>query len=589
MISERKNADSSTSIITGWNASMDQTTEMELRSVNDPDDELLTAFLDDELSAEEKVNTQRRLTNEPQLAERLEKLRMAGKLVESLAMAPPDEHLTAATIETLTALVRREIQSAERRRFWRTFLFVLIFSLAGIAAFGLGSRFFSGFFSLGVRPQKADEPVIARLEALEIVGDFEFLNALLESGLFAKTAQTAPKTTDGKSSSASGDLSRQSDQTVTFLLSARFERMTREDKNSYRALYRQIDSAPNRDELFGLLERLERWFWFDLHENDRYGYWQLPQNERLAEIRRLIEHGPQTANRPNVPPEFRDGPDGSLDDPPIHAQGRSGGMQGRKTRDVKLSLPEELRQEDFGSVPLDIVLFVREKYQGKFSTDPKEQILFDFISTKGIDSFIALLSDAGKKYMEPLSDDQKTRLIGLLILADMHEKRVQMKFGGPPFDPNEPNREQARGKGDGERNENFRPPFDPPEDDGSASAGYYWKTESTKELAETLKKLPQAKRDELLSLPDDEMYSQLLVLHWGFDPKQVNPNQNAPQAGGPNFPPNNFSPSRHGSPRSKQEGRPQHREPFDSWNRLFDDNQAPNSAEPPAASSEPKE
>ena len=41
--------------------------------------------------------------------------------------------------------------------------------------------------------------------------------------------------------------------------------------------------------------------------------------------------------------------------------------------------------------------------------------------------------------------------------------------------------------------------------------------ESTTELAKTLKSIPQDMRDALLALPAEEMYPQILMIHWGLN------------------------------------------------------------------------
>lgn len=441
------------------NAESEATTDLVLEAANDPDDELLTAFLDGELSNEEKERLEKRLAAEPELAERYQKLRFAGRLVESLAPAPVNDRLTASTMEMLSAVVQKEIAAAEKRRFRQTLLWLAIFFFAGLATFALGRWSVARYF----RP-----------------------------GPFAPLPEPAAHEMPADGFPAS-------------------------------------NAAPNRP---------ERNFGPGFH--GRYG-------------------------------------DGRPDE--------------RRPRDLKQALPEELRDEDLGPVHQELFAFVKEKYGDDFPKIPKEEILYRFISERSVASFVERLSDKGKKYMEPLDDDQKIRLVGLLILTELHELRKE-RFNDGDRRMN-PNREKNRAPhaADAKDNESPTPnnppnntpgntPGDLPKGKPSDTRGFYWKNESTGELAETLQKLPPEQRDRLLNLPDEEMYAQLLILHWGFDPKQVNPSGDLHSPGGHGFPDRDFSPDANRRPNRRNENRPDasradtnrpdRPEPVESWNRFLD-------------------
>lgn len=440
--------------LSDWNATSEATTEVSLDPVNNPDDELLTAYLDGELSDDEKARLQKRLDAEPELAERYRKLQFAGRLVESLASAPINDRLTASTMEMLSAVVQKEIAAAEKRRFRQTLLWLALFFAAGVATFALGGwlavhRFFPKPF-----PPEAPSSNEARPEA----------------------AFPAPG------------------------------------------------------------------------------------------------HAPKAPNAP-FPERRRDFPPNQNDIRP---------------RSIKQALPEELRGEDLGPVHQELFAFVKEKYGDQFPKIQKEEILYRFISERGVATFVERLSDKGKKYMEPLGDEQKIRLVGLLILAELYELRREKPGDRQRNQPRFPNGRKNREDGPPDKNApassepsaRSRPESSPNEPLApNAGQGFYWKNESTGELAETLQKLPEQQRDELLRLPDEEMYAQLLILHWGFDPKQVNPAADLHRPGAPDFPNRDFRPD--SDPRSdrfadgpargdRDKKRP---EPAESWNRFIESGQ----------------
>ena len=579
-----------------WNASPDETTELEMNAVNDPDDEMLTAYLDGELSEEELSRIEERLDRDPALSARLNKLRSAGKLLDSLESIPLNERLTASTMEMLSAFVQREIKAERKKQNRRHLVALAIFAAVGASAFLIGSLAVGRFWPTHRAASEKDMPIVARLESLEIVGDFDFLTALNDAKIFAgeisaplepdggqsnqKAEQQMKKTPSRTAFPAQNGTVRPPDQTEMFLLNMRFQRLTGSEKKKYRNLYRQIDSAPNRNELLTLLDLVGRWFWYDLHETERYAYWQTPLSERLAEIKRLRIEGDRSTNpnegaaAPPIPEEKR-----REGEPFAPMDRRSSGFTrggkdyrrgGYPPRDLRPSLPTELRGERLNDIGDEIFTFVRKNYKDGFGDKKKEEILFEFISERGVDSFVNRLSETGKAYLAAMDEEQKIRLIGLLILVELHENQFRMRvrdddrrrgdFSGPNHAPND-----------------RTPPPDRFAGPDTPNAGFYWKTESTRELAETLKKLPQAKRDELLSLPDEEMYSQLLILHWGFDPKQ-----GTPPNGGERLPPGN-----RGERWEKDVPRENHRaeppeqnreiprngmsEPADLWKRFLDE------------------
>ena len=115
-------------------------------SRNNPDDELLTAFLDGELSEAEKTETEKRLEADPRLRARLERLRAVDDFLNRLELLPTDREMTANTMEILTGVVQKEIRAAEARRRRFQFLFLLVVVLAAAGAFSWEPACFDGVF-----------------------------------------------------------------------------------------------------------------------------------------------------------------------------------------------------------------------------------------------------------------------------------------------------------------------------------------------------------------------------------------------------------------------------------------------------------
>ncbi|MEM9588499.1 MAG: hypothetical protein AAGA03_14540, partial [Planctomycetota bacterium] len=69
----------------------------------DPDDELLVAYLDGELSAEERSETEERLIDEPELRDKLQTLQRGWDILDELPDADPNEKMVESTMELVVA------------------------------------------------------------------------------------------------------------------------------------------------------------------------------------------------------------------------------------------------------------------------------------------------------------------------------------------------------------------------------------------------------------------------------------------------------------------------------------------------------
>ncbi len=380
----------------------------------DPDDELLTAFIDGEMSEEEKKKVEKRLAEDPDFARRFQKLQFAGHVVESLAPVTGDQRLTASTMSLLSDLIQKEIERVEKRRLRRTLLILSAFFIAGFIAFAAGGWFAVHYFS----GKQANDPSV--------------------------------------------------------------ERNNPKDFSNRRFL--------NSDHSFPRAKRLG-----DRGRGDPFGWGE-----------------------------------------------RYGNYRFQRTLLLRDELPEELRQENLGALNRELFEFVRSRAAMKLgnsssSQNPvsKERLLYDYIQEKGMENLISRLSQRGQVYIRTVDSSEQIRLIGLLIMSGLFDRRNWNTESSDdalkkksPVETNSPN--------SSEESKIARPPAEKFPDSLSQKGktkslpssprlgevrGFFWKNETTSDLSETLKKLDPQQREELLNLPDEEMYAQLLILHWGFDPK----------------------------------------------------------------------
>ncbi|MDO5554260.1 MAG: hypothetical protein Q4G68_10910 [Planctomycetia bacterium] len=143
------------------------------------------------------------------------------------------------------------------------------------------------------------------------------------------------------------------------------------------------------------------------------------------------------------------------------------------------------------------------------------RMIEEYLDSHTDEEIIAKLSPGAQDFLKPLSEKERRCYLGLLLSIEFlqNERKVQ-ELPLPPFEPKAGQKPFPGHL----RNPNSMSPGMVRSDPGSDDAGFFWMTESTADLAATLRTLPAERQAELLSLPSDEMYARLLTIHWGFDP-----------------------------------------------------------------------
>ena len=138
---------------------------------SDSDQELLTAFLDGELTAEENAQLQQRLASDPKLKNQLESMRSTWNMLDELPQTPADIKLTQTTME-LVALDIKTQQKKRRTSWW-------LFSLATVVIGVLGGLLLANF---QVRRERTnllrDLPVLANFQVFRELDSVDILPEL---------------------------------------------------------------------------------------------------------------------------------------------------------------------------------------------------------------------------------------------------------------------------------------------------------------------------------------------------------------------------------------------------------------------------
>lgn len=154
----------------------DETTEV---------DELLAAYLDNELSETERHLVETRLAEDDSFRQRLEELDRAWEMLDALPKSDlDDEKFVRTTVEMITVAASQEIEQFQQQR-RKTAILRQVAIAAGVVLL-IGAGYLLTQWQLG-EPDRTlvdNLPVIENLDEYQRVESIEFLEALRSEGLF---------------------------------------------------------------------------------------------------------------------------------------------------------------------------------------------------------------------------------------------------------------------------------------------------------------------------------------------------------------------------------------------------------------------
>ncbi len=571
------------------------------------EDQLLLAWLDEELSIEERTAIEKKIQESPELRQKMEELKDTWKMLGTLETDPASPLLLKSTMEIVALSAQEEIKKKEkilrRKRLVLTLSFIGIF---GVAIF-LGHWLVSKVVPDPLTQMKKNVPFILWLDQLDSTENFSFLLQLKDSGMFDDEVFQNLVTMESDNAEDQ-DYSNNNTSMITTAyplgipieditadkidftklladnnfhrLELKYNRLSNERRKALRSLYDQIEHSADRSILYRTMDNYYTWMRSSIHETLRDKIMATKIENRIPEIRSCMEiykinlvknkemksnKGWLNKNKGSWPGNQMPGkqiPDSQKSDnpkflkqenkkemnwsnnpsfPPEENNERNRYFQNNdnRFRFVMQRLPEELQKEDLSWFSRSFMEFYAEKekeFKNKYPDNKIKcpsffRIITDYISSQPVENFIKKLSPEAQKYFNGLpGQEEKKRMIGLLFSVELGKKgamdnckqdECQMNpcFPNPdniPFPPND----KFGARPSFNRNEKVNYSLNRQ----MMPQRSQWMNESTKELADTLRKLPQDKQDELLSLPNEEMYARLLMLHWGFDPKRNDKN-----------------------------------------------------------------
>ncbi|MBQ9873255.1 MAG: hypothetical protein IJM30_02225 [Thermoguttaceae bacterium] len=490
-------------------ASANVEVEDDFRSIDDQIDPLdvdIAAYLDGELSPEEKAAFEAKVDADPDLKARLEEERDAWEALDLLDVDDSDQDLTESVVERLNSETQTELNALKKSLKKRRLLFGAASGAILCAAFLAGWGLFSALFPNLNERRARDFRIVERCAQLAAVEDFEYLKALKDSKAFdepdpsgkSRLDPVFEKVLSGAGKKSFAELSQ---DRAFYLRQIRFERLDKEEQKRLRALYAQIENAPDSEELWRIADVYLYWTNAALSDFEKNELREKTIPERLEFIRQRRKRYRETRQflaRENVrdagEPETRQFPERS-------------GSRGRDDRDdpedapmlqaLRQVLPETLRNEKLDRI--------RGKYDD-FSRQNKRaeqggNLVLDFIEKTSSSELLELLSPNARDYLRSLSDENRDDYLGALVSISLLEKGE---------DSSERVRERRFDRGN-----------------RGLGANFFWfnyrpEGVSTKDLAFVLKNAPDPAKSFAASQPPEQAVMMLYAMYnanrWrGFD------------------------------------------------------------------------
>ena len=552
-----------------------QTEEEDAQEPVDPIEEEISAYLDGELTPEERRAFEEKIANQPELKARVEEERLAWDALEALEADDPDLELTEKTVDRLNSETQTELKTLEAQETRKRKLFRTVGLAGAAAAFAIGYLLFSVLFPSVEKRRERDYRVVERLPLLVAIDDINYLYALEEANLFnrfrapnaapgapnpAPFSGPAPDTAAAPETAPAEKTYQELKEDRSFYRrQERFESLDKPTQKKLRALYRQISESPNADRLWSTLDAYARWITFAVSDAEREELYASDIPARIETIRQRqdlfrrtqeffarsqLNRGGENAadrnaserpNRPGAPawPQFGNG----------LQQNQEQDEQSPVIVAFRLTLPEALRDEDLSRLYEKYAEYRRSK-RLQPNGDSDVEGVFDFLANTPQKDLIALLSQDAQDYLGSKSDDERSTVLSALVSLSCLENdaKEHAANGRPNRNPRQQNGGNGRPFQGPFNNQNFgmRQSFPFGRFDMSSPQNV-----SLEDLANTLRSAPEGAKGYIASNPPQKAWSALLGLHWSvmqaqrrFDPNgwRGGPRPNGPLGSGPQAP-----------------------------------------------------
>ncbi len=280
------------------------------RAPEELDSELLTAYLDGELSESETIAVERRLASDSGFRSQMQDMQNAWDMLDALPAVKPDVAFVRTTVEMAIAGRQRSGISAWGPRI-----------IGALAMLGLPLTLFAvAFFATRESIEQPERELLGELPVIEnydrysrVFSDndpeqgIHFLNSIYERGLFSEVEELFPVDSEDETEEAVVDLvattvppsadmiQDRSDRLTSmtdqqredlFAKKQKFEALPQETQTAIRDFHNLLSNDPDRDRLWESLVSYYDWL-KTLRASQRTGLLDSPIEKRLGKIREI--------------------------------------------------------------------------------------------------------------------------------------------------------------------------------------------------------------------------------------------------------------------------------------------------------------
>jgi hypothetical protein len=228
-------------------------------------DELLVAYLDGELSPEERRQLEERLATDADVRRRLKELEKTWELLDDLNARPTSRQLVQSTLEMVAVAAKEDaeqtlVDASRRRRFgvWAVFGGLLLSLAAGFCITAL-------ILPDPNRQLVDDLSILENLDAYRAIGDIAFLQSLRDAGLFSseggeaivETATTVPDSSAERRERIRQMTPGEKQRLAT--LQERFQTLELGEQERLQQLDQSLRNAPDAERLVAIMHRYVAW------------------------------------------------------------------------------------------------------------------------------------------------------------------------------------------------------------------------------------------------------------------------------------------------------------------------------------------
>ncbi|EAQ77567.1 anti-sigma factor family protein [Blastopirellula marina] len=144
----------------------------------------LVAYLDGELSEDERIVVEARLADDYDYRLRLQRLERAWDMLDSLPRVEASDQFVHTTVEMISVAASQELETIQVRQKSRSWRIAAITGAAAVAAAVLGFAWISQSASRQNEELLTELPLIENMDRYQKVDEVEFLERLRSEGLF---------------------------------------------------------------------------------------------------------------------------------------------------------------------------------------------------------------------------------------------------------------------------------------------------------------------------------------------------------------------------------------------------------------------